>query len=246
MLDRPDRHLPLDGTHNVRDLGGYRTNSGSLTRWRSLLRADALHRLTDAGREELLAAGLRTVVDLRFEAEKKEAPQPFCGDPRVVVRDISLFARLNTAGLHAGDEGDLLAALYRMALASCRGEIGAVLTAIAEADSGMVLFHCTAGKDRTGIVAALLLLLADVPADTIAADYALTATLGARLHDELLRHMVARGQPEAEAKRYLAARRETMHDTMGYLAAEYGGIDGYLGGVLSSDRSSRLRARLVA
>ena len=246
MVEQMTRHLPLSGTYNVRDLGGYPTSSGALTRWRSVLRADSIHRLDPAGRRDLLEAGLSTVIDLRFPAEKKEAPQPFRVEATVEVIDIALFAKLELGGLRSSPEGDLLLLLYRSALAACGNEIDGVLSAVADA-GGMVLFHCTAGKDRTGIVAALLLLAAGVPDETVADDYALTATLARPLFDELLRDMVARGQNPEHAKRYLSADRTTMIATLAHIRDEYGGVAKYLASVgFGPTESARLQTRLVA
>jgi protein-tyrosine phosphatase len=247
MLDTMTRHLPLGGTYNVRDLGGYRTEAGDTTRWRSVLRADSLHRLDPAGKKALLDAGLATVIDLRFPNEKGTAPQPFRSEPGVEVVDVVLFANLDAAHIRGAAEGDLLGLLYQAALASCGSEIRDVLGAVADAEQGLVLFHCTAGKDRTGVIAALLLLAADVPAETIADDYALTATFAAPLFEELLLDMVARGQSRKQAMRYLAAERETMLETLAHLDGRYGGIKGYLERLgLGESKTARLRNRLLA
>src|SRR5687768_9347802 len=90
MQPAPTRHLPIKGTYNVRDLGGYATSSGQ-TQWRRLLRADALHRLDDEGVEAMLASGVTTVIDLRHGDELTHRPNPFNGHAAVVYHNVSLL-----------------------------------------------------------------------------------------------------------------------------------------------------------
>ena len=111
MLNQLNRHLPVKGTYNVRDLGGYAAGTGE-TRWRRILRADGLHRLDDAGMEALVAEGVTTVIDLRHADELATHPNPFSANPAVHYHNVSLFDRLapvsrnrpgSAAGpLHAG------------------------------------------------------------------------------------------------------------------------------------------------
>ncbi|RYG94163.1 MAG: tyrosine-protein phosphatase, partial [Alphaproteobacteria bacterium] len=183
------RHLPVVGTYNVRDLGGYRAAMGE-TRWRRVLRADGLHRLDDAGMAVLVGEGVTTVIDLRHADELAHQPNPFEGNPAVRYHNVSLFDQLSPTPKPGGD---LLLDLYKLALAERQDAIAAVLTTIAEAPEGVVLFHCTAGKDRTGIVAALLLGLVGVDADMIVEDYALTAGYLAPIMAEITAGAVARG-----------------------------------------------------
>src|SRR6185369_10690856 len=83
MVLEASRHLPLDGTYNVRDIGGYTTRVGRRTRWRTLLRADSLHRLTAPAQAELLGCGVRTIVDLRHAGEHLAAPNVFAASSAV-------------------------------------------------------------------------------------------------------------------------------------------------------------------
>jgi protein-tyrosine phosphatase len=243
------RHLPLGGTWNVRDLGGYAVAGGGQTQWRRVLRADALHRLDDAGRGTLVDAGLRTVIDLRFDREVASAPSPFTPDDGVEVLRLPLFERLGlgTDGIPDAPEGDdPLFGLYSVALAKCRPALQQALAAIADAPEGMVLFHCTAGKDRTGLVAAMLLLSVGVDGTTIEEDYALTTRFIAPMFETLLADAQARGDDVERMGRYLGSDAQTMRATLRHLADHHGGIADYLaGGVLDAPRLQRLRDRLV-
>ena len=160
-----DRILSVPGAYNIRDLGGYPGTQGS-TRWRSILRADSLHRLDGPAMDQLHAMGLTTVIDLRHAAEHARFPNPFADHPAVIYLQIPLFESLRIP--HDIPEDQVLRTLYTQALDKRHDAIARTLTAIAEAPDGAVMFHCTAGKDRTGLIAALLLALGGVDAETIA------------------------------------------------------------------------------
>lgn len=236
------RHLPIPGTHNVRDLGGYPA-AGGHTQWRRLLRADALHRLDEAGIGELVASGVSTVIDLRHGDELAHQPNPFHGHATVSYHNVSLLEGLSP---NLMEEGDLLLGLYKMALLQRQPALAEVLRIIAEAPPGAVLFHCTAGKDRTGIVAALLLGVAGVEAGLIVDDYALTAGLIAPIVADITAGAVARGADPESFKRFLASEPETMAATLAFIDAEFGSMPAYLGRIGLDDATiDRLRNRLL-
>lgn len=242
------RLLALTGAHNIRDLGGYPTRAGGTTRWRAILRGDAPHRLDADDRTRLIDAGLVTVIDLRNAAERAEAPSIFEHDADVAHHAIPLFAALDPVRVFAAADPDGfdMGRRYCAALDQCQDRMAAVLTAIADAPDGMVLVHCTAGKDRTGLVAALLLAIADVDPAIIIEDYALTATLAPLLIAELrLRALTLGTEPEL-AEKVLASAPDNMARLLGHLDAQHGGIDAYVAGIgLSTTTLARLRARLV-
>ncbi|MDB5530306.1 MAG: protein tyrosine/serine phosphatase [Devosia sp.] len=219
------RHLTLPNTHNVRDLGGYARTHGGITQWRRVLRGDSLFHLSQVGRDQLLAEGLSLVIDLRGPGELASAPNPFADDASVVYRNIALFDALSPIAI--ADTPFDMAARYRDALDRCGDRIAQVLGAIAGAPEGMVLFHCTVGKDRTGIVAALLLLLADVAEDDIITDYALTATLAAPMLDRLRLAARERAVDMAHLDLVLASDATTMQAMLAHLRNQHGGIANY-------------------
>ena len=164
----PDRHLPLDGTRNVRDVGGYPTLDGRRMRWRMLLRSDELTRLPARTVDALADLGLRQVIDLRWPEELEIAPNDFRRRPGVRYTSIPLLADDPTP--HAG-----LAGMYRHVLDARAAQLAAVVRALF-ADGGLpAVIGCAAGKDRTGVTIALLLDLCGVPRDVIVEDYALSA-----------------------------------------------------------------------
>jgi protein-tyrosine phosphatase len=236
------RHLPVTGTFNVRDLGGYLTPLGE-TRWRRILRADGLHRLDAAGMDALVGEGVATVIDLRHQGETESQPNPFSGNRAVAYHNVSLFDQLAP---EPKPGGNVLLELYKNALDRRQAAIAEVLTIIADAPPGVVLFHCTAGKDRTGIVSALLLALVGVEATLIAEDYALTGPAIAPMLEEIVAHAVARGADINTFRALLGSEPETMEATIAYLIENYGTVEHYLSGIgLSDGTIDRLRHRLL-
>lgn len=242
MQPAPERLLPIDGAFNVRDLGGYVHPAGE-TRWRRVLRADGLHRLTERGIADLVAAGVTTVVDLRHDNELASHPNPFRDHPAVTYRHLSLFEDLAPAAMSGGD---VLLDLYIEALERRGGAIVAVLEALAEAPDGAVLFHCTAGKDRTGLIAALVLALAGVDAETIVDDYARTGIHIAPLLSTIMAEATARGMDPEALRPLLACEPVTMASTLDHVQRRWGSVDAYLDAIgLAPAAAARLRARLL-
>jgi protein-tyrosine phosphatase len=229
---KQNRHLPLEGTYNVRDIGGYATADGRQTRWHTLFRADSLHRLSPAAQEYLLQHGIRTIIDLRRPAEVTAAPNLFTTSTALRYRHLSI---LNDAarGMAATTT---LTQLYRQILDNAQETIASALAVLAEPDALPAVVHCTAGKDRTGLVVALLLGLAGVPDATIAADYALTARyLEGDYWHEARQRAAAGGYDWVRYQQFLVCPPETMLDTLGYIDERYGGIPGYLRQIGLSD-----------
>jgi protein-tyrosine phosphatase len=238
-----NRHLPLEGTYNVRDIGGYATADGQQTRWRTIYRADSLHRLSLAAQEFLLGYGLRTIIDLRLPGEVSAAPNVFATGGVVRYRHHSVLGDTQRGATSTIS----LAQMYRHILDNAQETIAAALAILAEPDALPAIVHCTAGKDRTGLVIALLLGLARVPDATIAADYALTARyLEGDFWHEARQRASASGYDWAQYQQFLACPPELMLETLGYIDERYGGIPGYLRQIgLSETQLTALRAALV-
>jgi protein tyrosine/serine phosphatase len=169
VIHSPERHLPLDGTRNVRDVGGYATTTGRMTRWRTLLRSDELTRIPEHAQKELLDLGLRQVIDLRWPEELERAPNVFVESPVVRYTSVPLLADDPTP--FAG-----LAGMYLHVFDARAPQLADVARALL-ADGGLpAIIGCAAGKDRTGVSIALLLDLVGVPTEAIVKDYAMSAT----------------------------------------------------------------------
>lgn len=243
--------LAWDGCVNVRDLGGLPTEDGRETLPRRLVRADNLRRLTDAGWRALEDAGVRLVVDLRFPEELAEDPPRDVG---VAVTHVSLLGpsrtnewqtEFNAAMDRAETAEEYLVWSYLEFLERYRPQFGRVFTAIAGAPDGTVAFHCVGGKDRTGLVAALALRVARVPAEAVAADYALTE---ANLAPGNSAWVEAAPDPAERRRRelLLPAPVSAMRRVLGELEGRYGGAPAYLRACGVSDLElERLRGRLL-
>jgi protein-tyrosine phosphatase len=177
------RDLVWDGCSNVRDLGGHATANGGETRFGAVVRSDTRAHLTDAGWEALLAYGVGRIVDLRRDDELADDP-PRATDVDVV--HVSLMAGIERTdpawtamvaqARAAPDALGEYVVFYDWILERCAPAIVRALAAVATAPSGAVVVHCVGGKDRTGLVAALLLRLCGVSLEEVDADYALTET----------------------------------------------------------------------
>jgi protein tyrosine/serine phosphatase len=170
----PDRTLGWSGTFNARDLGGLPTAGGGLTRRAAIVRSDSLSRLDARGWEELEAHGVRTVVDLRNVSEigADAAPRPGSLETVSIPLDVSEDREF----WDVWERGPQFATplYYRPHLERFPERSAAVVRAIARARPGGVVFHCQGGRDRAGQVAMLVLGLAGVEPEAIAADYALS------------------------------------------------------------------------
>jgi protein-tyrosine phosphatase len=251
------RALEWDGCLNVRDLGGLRTRDGRSLRRRALVRSDLLCRLTEAARKAPLDDGVRTIIDLRFadEAAADWDRYPYrewqTSTELSGVRYLNVPFHVRPASQHPDVDDAYRAAANRRDLNRLDLDLGqsgaaAAVAAIADAQPGGVLIHCHGGKDRTGIVVAVVLSFLGVPAEDIASDYALTMINLEPLIVEWL-DSVSLDPVERDRLRTLATpTRESMLDTLDYLRRRHGSAAAYLrGGGVTDEQLGHLRARLL-
>ena len=240
------RHIEVEGGYNVRDLGGYPTEDGHITQWHRLVRSGTLDKLTSRGEQQLADYGVKTIVDLRDEWEAQHYPDlytsattylnlPFFGD--------TLSAEDSWRQMWS--EVPTLDGLYHHYFDRCQPQIRAILSALVDSEPG-ILFHCYAGKDRTGLIAALLLSTAGVSAEVIAEDYACTS--------HHIQHLIIQWRAEAEenggslliVERDSGSAAETMLAALDYLEERYDGVVSYLRLCGIEDQQiARLRALLI-
>ena len=230
------RDLAWDGCVNVRDLGGFTTPAGT-TALSVFVRADNARKLTPAGWRAASEYGIRTVLDLRSEAECAADPS---AHPDFTHTRLSLFDHFDG---DAGYRADLLARavnldnaekhrlLYREALDLDAARFAEAVGVLAEAD-GRVLFHCAGGKDRTGVLAGLLLRLVGVAVEEVEADYVLSQT---RLRQGPEAHLHDGSTPPQVINRVLADL-EARHGTAAAYLLEAGA---------SSEQLERIRRRFA-
>lgn len=161
------RHLRVPGTRNLRDVGGYPAGAGRRTRWRTLMRTDALDLLPRTSQDALVAHGLRCVIDLRWDDEIASWPSVFERDRRVTYHHIPLLDWDPVP-----DHG--LEYMYRHVLDERGESLATIVRALLAPGGTPAVIGCAVGKDRTGASIALLLSAVGVPVDVIVADYALT------------------------------------------------------------------------
>ncbi len=176
-MDTRERLLPLAGASNFRDLGGYPTTDGGMTRWGQLFRSDTLHELTEADLEVLRDVGLASVIDLRTATELGRSGRGLLGQEPVAYLHASVLQEEGGESVAIpAPSGDDPAERYLWYLDVGHGALREALTMVADPKNRPLVFHCAAGKDRTGVLAALLLDILGVEHTVIVDDYAITAT----------------------------------------------------------------------
>jgi protein-tyrosine phosphatase len=239
LADR--RHIPVPGTYNVRDLGGYPTAGNAAIPWRMLYRSDGLHRLDGDGVTALAALNLRTIVDLRADIEVEQQPSVIAGlQARAVrapmVRDLEV--------LPASD----LSAIYRYMVTECGDSIGAAVRELSAPGSLPAMVHCSAGKDRTGIVIALVLAVLGVPDELIGADYALSSVYLAPDSTAAIGRLKSAGLGDRVTTELLASPSALILDVLAWARTAGGGsVDGYLAAHgVSAGELAALRSALAS
>jgi protein-tyrosine phosphatase len=170
------RLVPLSGAFNFRDLGGYEGTGGRTTRWGVLFRSDTLHELTSGDVNVVRSLGLNTIIDLRMAAELERTGRgPLHSEP-IGYRHLSVIRQGGGEAIAApAPAGEDLAERYLWYLDVGRQALVEALHLISEPDRLPLVFHCAAGKDRTGVLAAMVLDILGVDRDVIVADYVITA-----------------------------------------------------------------------
>jgi protein-tyrosine phosphatase len=248
-----ERTLPLTGGVNFRDLGGYRTADGRAVRWGRVYRAGSLAELTDADVTYLERLGLRLSCDLRSpdEAERRpdRLPPGAAGLHRPIVAEVGRLRRIVTLFRLRHRIQELLQNAYVIMLDQNGAIFAEVIRLAADPANLPLVVHCTAGKDRTGLAAALLLLTLGVPEETVIADYTLSNrvfdVLAGRMRPEMER-LYALGFGETQLRPFLLAEARTLTGTLAYLRRRYGSVEGYLACAgITVETLEQLRATLL-
>lgn len=229
---QPDRFLTWDGCVNVRDLGGHATADGRTTRFGAVVRADSVRALSDAGWDALLAYGVSRIVDLRVHSElaldpPRELDVEVVHVPVMHEVDDQEWVEINAIGDAQPDAAGATRAVYLEFLERRHPQFAQAFAAVADAPEGTVVVHCHGGKDRTGLVVALLLRLVGVDIEAIAADYALS---GHNLRERTAAWVAeAEDEFEQERRRRIGeAPAEAMVGVLEELERRYGSVRAYL------------------
>jgi protein-tyrosine phosphatase len=227
--DSLERLIALEGAVNFRDLGGYAAEDGRRTRWRVLFRADGLGELTEGDLSVMRSLGIRTVIDLRSATELERGrfdvdahPVAFHHFPFIeVLPDAEEFDR----------RPGLLGSQYQEILRDAGPQIIAVLEILSRPDALPAVFHCTAGKDRTGVLSALVLSLLGVDEPTVVADYALSGAAMLRLRAKLILKYPEGRETLENIDEVFSADPGQMELLLDHLRDQYGSAEAYLAGL---------------
>lgn len=249
--DLRQRHIVLQGCSNFRDLGGYIGHQGRALRWGKLFRSDHLADLQASDLAQLQALGLQRAVDLRGHSERAHTrydwPQlqqhHLCIEPTLVQEALALFKQGHS--LSVADTVALMQDTYRSFVQQYTPVFARLLALLLEDDRPLV-FHCTAGKDRTGWAAALLLHALGVERQQIERDYLLTNQLYQR--PTALAAQVASHVPQEVLQVLWAVQLPFLDSAYALVEREYGSMDAYLRDALHlhDDALQALRARYLA
>jgi protein-tyrosine phosphatase len=234
-----DRHVVLESAFNFRDLGGYPAGPGRRTRWRTLFRADGLHRLTEPDLEILRRLGLCTVIDLRTENELVERGRfPIDAHP-VGYHHLSLMDVIwDPAEAPGADEPAtaFLLGKYIDMVSTAEDRVAEAFRILAGAGALPAVFHCAAGKDRTGVLAGVLLSTLGVADEDVVADYALTAQAMTRMQERWAAESEeARAALAATPAAFMAADPAAMAGLLALISQEHGSTREYVRSLGVSD-----------
>lgn len=243
------RAVVLQGGSNFRDLGGYPAAGGRHVKWGRIYRSADISRLTDADLLALQSRHVALVCDLRGPQEYAQAPDRLpagarrlelpAGSEKLDPRLLSGSPRLNRDSLMRATYTDLR---------FFRAKYEPMFTELLALPSGeALLFHCTAGKDRTGIGAALVLAALGVDRATILQDYAATDVYWRAGREQMLQRVAQAGQSAEALRPLLAANPAYLAGTFAAIDAQYGSVDRYLATVmeLSPQKLTALRAKYL-
>ena len=227
-IRRVQRRIELDGCVNFRDLGGYPTHEGRSLRWRKLFRSDALHALSPGDviclRDEHL---LTDIIDLRSSFELENEGRGLLASEAIGFHHTPLFDGDTRAGDRAAAERMSLGQRYLGLMEVAKERIAGVVSILAHS-KGSAVYHCAAGKDRTGVLSAVLMGALGVPDEMIVADYVLSAE---RIDLIIERVMSMKGYEDTlkdMPEDTLHAKPESMEEVVSGVAERYGSMGGYL------------------
>lgn len=245
----PTRRIPLNGAVNFRDLGGYPASDGRKTRWRRLYRSDSLAELNAHDLALVQALGLRSLCDFRLPEEAAKKPNRLPAGPAITVHAIGFIPEGTLDMLTAIGEGSLPAAEieaevlrhYGKFIHDHQAEYRRFFELLLNDENLPLLVHCTSGKDRTGIAAALTLLALGVPRPEVVRDYTMTND-----YRRDIAHLFSANVDNSVLQVLTTANPRYIERALDELEAGYGGIEGWFDTVgLGPGALQDLRTRLT-
>lgn len=246
----PLRRIPLNNACNVRELGGYPTQDGRVTQWKRFLRGDDQSALSASDIQVLKDYGVKAVIDLRSDDEIAHRPDVMEADPAIDYHHVSFMVGDiddATVKLTQSDSGYTLGDFYVQLLDQRKDIVKDLIDYIGnQAPQGTILFHCAAGKDRTGTLAMLLLMIAGVAVQDIEANYQVTESY--ILNDHRFMNAIAADYPISmdDIPPEMLSTAKTIRRAYDYVANNYASIDVYLASCkISQSTVDHVRDRLL-
>ena len=252
LVDHPDRRVRLDNVFNFRDLGGYPVADGRTTKWGRMFRADGLHRLAGDDLDLIDGIGIRTVIDLRTSAEIADRGSFPVEQHPVAYHHLSIidatWTETGTPDFAPTEQGgiEFLVWAYRDMLRQGADRFARAIATLAQPGAGPAVFHCAAGKDRTGLLTMLILGGLGADHDVIAEDFGLTRSGMDRMRAWLAEHNPdALADMNSRPAHMFGAHPDAMRQILTDLDEQHGGVRGYLssigvGDALLADIAARL------
>ena len=239
-----ERRVHLEGGVNFRDLGGYRSNDGRRVKWGQVFRSDNLGRITDRDVNYLQKMKIRLVCDFRTPAEIKKLPDryPPGGRGKSLLLTIqhgqsdpaNTFDRIKNGDIDWMTEEYMING-YIKNIEEFAHLWARFFNAIADSSNRPLVFHCTGGKDRAGVAAALILLALDVPGETVVRDHGLSNMYIAAVLERIYSEIRAMGVDPEQISAYFTAPQKAMEAVLNHLETVYGSATDYLLGKAGVD-----------
>ena len=250
------RKLPFEQAHNFRDLGGYLSGDGRYTRWGKIYRTDKLSSLSEQDQRYLQRLGVKRIVDFRSDEERNTAPHTLHPESRILIDPLPInveaaqiervTARLQEQNVSAEDMVEFLMSANRAMVTHFTDTYRNWIHSLLSDDHYPQLFHCTAGKDRTGLAAALLLRALGVSEETVMEDYLATNHYTAARIDEIIRQIQEMDVfivEEPVIRTLFHVQPQYINAAFEVIAERYGDIEAYLQDGLALDRFQREQLR---
>ncbi len=256
------RMLDFEGIHNFRDLGGYTTSDGRSVQWGRLYRSGHLANASSHDLQQLQRLQLSTLIDFRSAAERAEEPSRLPATPPFEVLHIptldegnqamvgELRQRVETGNFAGFDPNAFMLEANRQFATTFTTQYRTFMHAVLEANGNPVAWHCTAGKDRTGFAAAILLRVLGVPQDQVMADYLASRepALAARRSELLLLRLFKGAEAADTVAAMLGVEERWLQTAFATIDTHWESFDRYVseGLQLSAEDVERLRQNLLA